>query len=401
MTRSSPIFLVEFHRAMPIVTRTFAVQLLMTVLLIASSGCSSVLTYQALDLPPEFSAPQVVDASQLDLHQLGSAYSDQGTIRPRDVLTIVTAAGDEVNSAVATARTSAEAPVDDNGMVDVPLVGSISVAGRTLSQAAQAIRNASIERQIYISPAVSVLFKEKNVRIVTVTGAVETPGRYELRPGTCTVAAALQAAGGLTNKADPDIEVQIPGTQSSFDGSSPVEPPPLLTAGHESTQSGYSSRTSFSGSLAAASEPQLLRVSLLDPASSQLASRNDLPDGTVITVPQQPERFISVIGLANNKAVELPYDRDYHVLDAVAAAGGPRYSPWIANKIKVMRPHPQTGETISIKMTMGEAKRNRAANITLAAGDVVSIEETPLTFTIGTIGALAGIGANAARAVLP
>jgi hypothetical protein len=52
---------------------------------------------------------------------------------------------------------------------------------------------------------------------------------------------------------------------------------------------------------------------------------------------------------------------------------------------------------------MGEAKRNRDANIVLAPDDVVSIEETPLTFTIGTIGALLGIGVNAAQgaATLP
>lgn len=376
---------------MPILNRNSAAQLIFAVLLSIASGCSSVLTYEALELPAELSAPQVVDASQLNLHQLGSAYSDQGTIYPRDVLTILTMAGDELNTSSTTVRPSVDVPVDDDGTVDVPLIGAIPVAGLTLAQAANAIRDTSVAQQIFVQPVVSVLFKKQNMHVVTVTGAVETPGRYELRPGTCTVAAALQAAGGLTNKANPNVEVQIPGTPTGRDRSWPADQPSILTAGHHSH--GGPLREATSG----ATQPQLLRISLLNPETGQMASRNDLPDGTVVTVREQPERFVSVIGLTNNTTVELPYDREYYVLDAIAAAGGPRYSPWIANKIKVLRPHPQTGETVTIKMTMGEAKSRQDANIALAPGDVVSIEETPLTFTLGTIGQLVGIGFTATR----
>ncbi|MGZ0172356.1 MAG: polysaccharide biosynthesis/export family protein [Planctomycetales bacterium] len=369
----------------PVYFSTFAV------MLAAFTGCSSPLTYRAVELPGDLAAPHVVDASQLDLRQLGNPFTDQGLIYPRDVLTVATSAGDDFGSE--STSTSSSLQVTDHGTVDVPLVGTVKVVGLTLSQASQVIRQASIDRQIYVSPVASVLFAKKNVHIVTVAGAVKKAGSYEFRPGACTIAAAIQFAGGLTEKADPNLEVEIPGTSSNVEAMSPeLNSASILTAGHQSAFDSESSENQRRLSSLSTTPPQILRISLLSPASEVPASRNNLPDGTVITVRERPDRFISIIGLTQNKSIELPYDRDYHVLDAIAAAGGPKYSPWIANKIKVLRPHPSSGETVAINLTMGEAKRNRDANIALAPGDVVSIEETPLTFTIGTIGALVGIG---------
>ena len=45
---------------------------------------------------------------------------------------------------------------------------------------------------------------------------------------------------------------------------------------------------------------------------------------------------------------------------------------------------------------MREAKRGGAANLLLAPGDVVSVEETPLTFTVSTIQNFIRFGFSAA-----
>jgi polysaccharide biosynthesis/export protein len=42
-------------------------------------------------------------------------------------------------------------------------------------------------------------------------------------------------------------------------------------------------------------------------------------------------------------------------------------------------------EPVVIECSIRAAKRGGNANLVLAPGDVVSVEETPLTFTVGTI----------------
>lgn len=356
------------------------------VLAVALTGCSATQTYRAVELPAALQAPPAVFTSRLDLSHLGGAVADHGVIQPRDILTVAVSAGDETGDGKGGGDAGFKLPVADDGTVDVPLVGRVKVSGLALENAAVAIRQASVQRQLYVSPTVLVGFHEKRLVRVTVAGAVESPGEYEFRAGTCTVASALMAAGGLTEKAQPDVDVQIPSVSTADAVMSGAARPRVLTAG-------------LDDSATRLNRSKIVRVSLVRSDADSASHWNALPDGAVVTVPELPDRYISVIGITQNKTLELPYGREYRVLDAIAAAGGPRYSTWIANKIKVLRPDPATGETVAIKLTIGEAKSDQAANIALAAGDVVSVEETPLTFTLSTIGQLLGIGLNTARGV--
>ncbi|MCH7728330.1 MAG: hypothetical protein IH991_17910 [Planctomycetes bacterium] len=85
------------------------------------------------------------------------------------------------------------------------------------------------------------------------------------------------------------------------------------------------------------------------------------------------------------------------LLEAIAQAGGTRYSPWITDKVEVVRQVPGSDATITIKVSLREAKRRGEANILLAAGDIISVEENVITFTLSTLGSLVGIGTTAAR----
>ena len=99
-------------------------------------------------------------------------------------------------------------------------------------------------------------------------------------------------------------------------------------------------------------------------------------------VMKKPKRFIHVIGLVNNAdQFEMPDDADLRLLDAVAMAGGLKLE--IADKVQVIR---QVGEDrVTIDASIKKCKKDGAANIRLAAGDVVSVEETAVTFVVGTI----------------
>lgn len=348
---------------------------LFALLALILSGCQSGLSYRAVDLPTELAALPAFNGQRYDLSRLGNTGAGADLIQPRDTLKVLVLSGNDEDQA-----NESELSVTEQGTIDIPYVGLVQVAGLTESKAADAVRNASIQRQIFMRPSVSLMFAKKHMHRITVGGAVSEPGEYEIRSSASTLATAVLAAGGLTEKASSEITVHQPGSSTS-----------AATATNSVQQVGYEKRAGSDG-------PKIVQVNLLSPAKSQLASTDSLRDGTIVTVQEQPARYVTVMGLTGNRNIEMPYNRDYRLLDALAQAGGPRYSPWIANKLKIVRPHPQTGEAVAIRVYLGEAQRNREANIPLAPGDVVSVEETPLTFTISTVSALVGVGRNALTA---
>jgi polysaccharide export outer membrane protein len=101
-------------------------------------------------------------------------------------------------------------------------------------------------------------------------------------------------------------------------------------------------------------------------------------------VKKKAERSIYVMGLVRKPdEFEMPLDRDMRLLDALAMAGGRTME--VADKVHIIRNLPEQDQPIVVQASVNEAKRDAAANIRLAAGDVVSVEETPLTFTIDTL----------------
>jgi polysaccharide biosynthesis/export protein len=357
-------------------TRTLGHSVLFALLALILSGCQSRLSYRAVDLPADLAARRIFNVRQFDISRLGNTGVGADLIQTRDTLRVHVSSG-----AYEDEGRQSELRVTEQGTIDIPYVGQVQVAGLTESQAVVAIRNASVQRQIFMRPSVSVMFAKRHMHHVAVRGAVQKSGTYELRANASTLAAAIRAAGGLSGKASPQITVHIPGGDTT-DG---LGNNSIQQVGHHSSNARIDEQVG----------PKVIQVSLLSPERSTSTSQQNLPDGTVITVQEQSSRYVTMMGLTGNGVVELPDDREFRLVDAIAQSGGPKYSPWIANKLKIMRPHPQTGEAVAIRVRLGEAQKNREANIPLAAGDIVSIEETPLTFAISTVSALIGVGRNA------
>ena len=86
---------------------------------------------------------------------------------------------------------------------------------------------------------------------------------------------------------------------------------------------------------------------------------------------------VSIMGLvAKADKYELPKDEPLRVMQAIAMAGGRKLE--LANTVHVTRYVPGREQPIVIKVSIPKAKASRNADIVLAAGDVVSVEETPL-----------------------
>jgi len=286
-------------------------------------------------------------------------------IVPGDTLAVNIHTGDDT-----TAPQQVKLLVADDGTVNPPYMGTVQVAGLDISNAAITLQNASIERRVYMRPSILVNFDSRFKNRITVVGAVANPQQYLLAPNESNLSAALIAAGGFTDLASSRIEIRqaagfLPQTNS---------------------QTGVIDMRSSSDSLV-----------VID-LENENGPPADLPlvDGALVTVVERPEQYITVIGQTGNKTIKMTPQRELRMLDAIAEAGGLKYSEWISDEVKVIRQVADQDESVTIKLSVRKAKRNRTENLRLAAGDVVSVEENLLTFTLGTLGQLIGVGARAA-----
>jgi polysaccharide export outer membrane protein len=277
-----------------------------------------------------------------------------------------------------------ELRVDENGKVDVPLVGLVPIGGLNLLEAENMIGAAGMQRRVFRKPTVRVTVSQRRVNRVTVTGAVNKPDTYELPDASSHLAAALLAAGGLSEHADHMVEIHQPAAP----GLGVLEPAKMKRP--TVAQSAW-----LGGNAPASAKPNTVMVDLVD-AVETARGAHYLHDGSIVTVRRRPDRIVHLIGLTGNRAINLPPNRNVRVLDALAQAGGPQYSYWIADNVKVIRAVPRGDETVSIKVSIRGAKRNGNENILLKSGDIVSVEENVITFTLGTLGQLIGIGTTAA-----
>ena len=132
--------------------------------------------------------------------------------------------------------------------------------------------------------------------------------------------------------------------------------------------------------------PVPARASKINLAEASTNANADLhlEDGSVVMVMKQPDRIVHVSGLVKKSdQFHLPVDQDIYLLDALAMAGGRTLD--LADKVHVIRKLPGREEPVMIEVSVKKAKRDGRSNIRLLEGDVVNVDETPLTFTVGTL----------------
>lgn len=346
---------------------------LLLLVLCALMGCKHKGAYHASKLPPEYNAPQVHSARHLDLSRLSQSSRRNEVVYKGDLLKV----------SVATGLESMETPtwllrIDESGNVQVPLVGEVQIGGLELAAAEAAIHQASIKRDIYRSPQVSVTVEHRKSNQITILGAVTNEGTYELPSNQSDVLAALVAAGGLAADADTVIEVRSPhgdGLASipSADGNTPG----VETAAASGTKDTEGRVELAQYSPAPPASGQSLRINLA--TAPPAAANYHVSDGSVVMVMRRPKHTLQVIGLVKQPGqFELPVDQDVRLLDAVALAGG--LTTELADKVLVVRNSAGGRQAIMIKASLDDAKRNHLENMRLAPGDVISVEETALTY---------------------
>ena len=95
-----------------------------------------------------------------------------------------------------------EVRVSQEGEVFLPLIGKITVAGRTLRQVEELVHDL-YDKDYLVDPQVNVIVMQYQPRMVNVMGAVNSPGALEFPPEqSITVIDAISRAGGFNRLAD-------------------------------------------------------------------------------------------------------------------------------------------------------------------------------------------------------
>ena len=354
------------HRS---VLRTVACSLLG--ILLPMAGCNRAM-YEATSLPPNLRAGMVTDIQSLDLSSLAYGNTTSQRINVGDTLNLTVVTGAEERK-----PETWPLRVADDGSVEVPLVGKIQLAGLDVQTAQDVVRQASIDRQIYKKPSVAITVESRQTNRVTVLGAVHDPGEYDLPVGSSHLLAALASAGSVTEDADRFVEIRQPARPAT------VPSAPIQGTGMELGQK---------------VGPETVRIDLLAATQSQQSQGYPLRDGSVVMVRKRAPRYIHVLGLVRRPdQFSLPPNQNVRVLDAIALAGGRTLS--MADKVIVVRQIPGNPDPAVIDISIKEAKEDSKANILLADGDVISIEETPTTFVLGTLQQFIRLGVNGSVAV--
>lgn len=109
-------------------------------------------------------------------------------VGPRDLLTVKVYEVPELN---------VERRVSENGMLSLPLIGDVRVAGKTEEELARDLKVLLEERYVQRA-SVEIAVTEFRSRPITVIGAVKQPGNLAFS-GHWTLIEALAAAGGLAD----------------------------------------------------------------------------------------------------------------------------------------------------------------------------------------------------------
>ncbi|MEZ6128512.1 MAG: polysaccharide biosynthesis/export family protein [Planctomycetaceae bacterium] len=336
------------------------------------AGCAQN-QFRATELPQRYSARPVRDYSTADLAQYSTATEQNDTIAPGDRLTVHLDTGTLTKDSQHIWKVS----VDEAGQTNLPNIGPVRLAGMTQTEAETAIVQTSLQRDVFLTPVVDVALEERKERTILLTGAVKEPGPVKIYTDEVSLADAIVRAGGLTSEASGVISVSAgtsPRSQEQIDGNG-------IRSVSQSTL-------------------QAVTVSLDRTPESELGEII-VPAGAVVNVEPMPPRIVQVMGVIGNKAVEAPKGQNLYLLDALTMAGGQRYSNWISDRVTVTRSLGGNEPPVRIKTSIRGAQRDSKKNVLLAPGDIVTVEENALTFTLSTLSGFLGAGFNASRIALP
>jgi polysaccharide export outer membrane protein len=253
-------------------------------------------------------------------------FTQEYRVGPKDLLEIAVFGADELSRTVR---------VSEDGKVSLPLLGEVLVDGLTKSELEKKLADLLGEKYVQ-NPQVTVFIREYQSKRVSVLGAVEKPGPYQLL-GRQTLMQIVSEAGGLTRDAGSDIIVirQLPdGTSTS------------------------------------------LRISIDDLFLKGDAKLNvPLEAGDIVNIPVDKIVAVYVFGQVKIPgALQVKKSAIPSLLQAIAQAGG--FTDRASRGGVVIKRKDETGKEIEIKVNVRRILANKQKDVPLLENDTVYVSES-------------------------
>ena len=253
-------------------------------------------------------------------------YTQEYRVGPKDLLEISVFGAEELSRTVR---------VSEDGKVSLPLLGEVLVDGLTKSELEKKLADLLGEKYVQ-NPQVTVFIREYQSKRVSVLGAVERPGPYQLL-GRQTLMQIVSEAGGLTRDAGSDIIIirQLPdGTSTS------------------------------------------LRISIDDLFLKGDAQLNvPLEAGDIVNIPVDKMVAVYVFGQVKNPgALQVKKSAIPTLLQAIAQAGG--FTDRAARGGVVIKRKDETGKEKEIKVNARSILNNKRPDVPLLENDTVYVPES-------------------------
>jgi polysaccharide export outer membrane protein len=292
--------------------------------------------------PPSF--PPVMPSPTVHATQVYAAPNGDYVIGPGDVVEIKVFKQPDLTGRFR---------VSDSGSVELLFIGRQQLAGLTESEAAELLRQAL--RKYLRQPEVSVTVTEFNSRLVTVIGAVRSPGRQPLRRAM-RLLDVIALAGGLAEDSSRFVNI-IRYTPRPAEETQPV--------------SGTSPALSDED---VPPEVEILSVNIDDIIAGNAKNNLLLQPGDIISVPRA-----DVIYLAGNvrKPGPITARNPITVTQAIAMASGLAEGAK-RNDIRLYRTVPGKLEREEIKISLAAIQSGKQKDLVLQANDVLYVPHSEL-----------------------
>lgn len=253
-------------------------------------------------------------------------FTQEYRVGPKDLLEISVFGADELSRTVR---------VSEDGKVTLPLLGEVLVDGLTKSEVEKKLGQLLGEKYVQ-NPQVTVFIREYQSKRVSVLGAVEKPGPYQLL-GRQTLMQIVSEAGGLTRDAGNEIVIirQLP------DGSS----------------------TS-------------LRISIDDLFLKGDAKLNvPMEAGDIVNIPVDKPVVVYVFGQVKNPgALQVKKSNIPTLLQAIAQAGG--FTDRASKGGVIIKRKDEAGKEREIKVNVRSILKNKIKDVQLLENDTIYVPES-------------------------
>lgn len=263
-------------------------------------------------------------------------------IGSRDVITLSIYAGGELQNQV-------HLTVSEKGTINVPFVGSVQAANRTILELETLITE-PLARDYFVNPEVNISVKEYHSLQYFISGGVKSPGLYEMT-SRATLLELIAKAGGVMPERGNVAYIQR-------------KSPEQIEKNHDEIN-----RLPQNGSI------KVDLKKLLD--QGDMTQNRALESGDVVYIPLQKALNVAESKVYVGGEVKKPGLFDYQpgltALNACIMAGG--FTKYAApNRARVIR-H-QDDQQLVIKINLNDVKKGKIADVKLLPGDRVHVPET-------------------------